>query len=261
MTGLFRKKKKEFIINEPKREWIDSAFVWLYYTFNWDLIKKNKVLVPNYEDFPIVYNEERDCIEKTLRIVATQMGVSPDDIHLDIYNEGQTEISIGGTRRLFLNNVEGENYSSGLYWGKQNDGKYHIGLEISESRDPEKIVAILAHEIAHIKLLGEEKIEKNIETLTDLTTVIFGLGIFNANAAFKFEQDTDYWRYSKVGYLTQMEWAYSLALFAYLKQEKAPNWINYLTPNIKSDFIKSERFISENKEIILRLDLEQKGSC
>jgi hypothetical protein len=259
MLGFF--KKNEFIIDESMRKWIDTAFLWLIDSFTEDFIKAHKVLIPHYSDFPIAYDGQIESVIKTLQIVATHMKLSPDDIHLDLYSEGQTEISTGGQGRFFLKQVDGDKYSSGLYWGKQPDGKYHIGIESDKLKDPEKIVAVLAHEIAHIKLLCEGKIDENIEPLTDLTTIIFGLGIFNANAAFKFEQGNDYWAYSKTGYLSQMEWAYALALYAHIRDEKTPYWIEHLTKNIKSDFKKSTRFIVENLDKVLQFNDENKGGC
>jgi hypothetical protein len=254
MFGLFRRNDNKFIIDESSREMIDSSFNWLITTFGNDFIKVQKILVPHYSDFPIVYNGQADCVIKTLEIVTTHMNVLPEEIELDLYTEGQSDIHTG-SGRVFLRQIKDEKYTSGLYWGKQDDGKYHIGLERKKIKDPEKMVAVLAHEIAHIKLLGEGRIEKNNESLTDLTTIIFGFGIFNANVSFKFYHDYDSWGYSKTGYLTQMEWGYALALYAYIRGERLPDWISYLTKNIRSDFKKSERFIDNNKEMYLRLKI------
>lgn len=96
------------------------------------------------------------------------------------------------------------------------------------------MVATLAHEIAHIKLLGEERMEINNEPLTDLTTIIFGLGIFNANIAFRTFKDFNSKGWSSQGYLSQKQWGYALALFAYIRGQISPEWIKHLTPNIPS---------------------------
>jgi hypothetical protein len=154
--------------------------------------------------------------------------------------------------RIFLKQEEGEKYSGGLYWGKQEDNKYHIGLEEKKLREPAEIVATLSHELSHIKLLGEKRLEKNNEPLTDLTTIVFGLGVFNANAAFQTKGGVDSWGWSKAGYLSQMEWGYALALFAYIRQEENPDWINFLTRNVKADFKQSSQFINKNKDKILQ---------
>jgi len=88
--------------------------------------------------------------------------------------------------------------------------------------------------------------------LTDLTTIVFGLGIFNANAAFQTTAGFDSWGWSKSGYLSQMEWGYALALFAYIREEEEPAWIEFLTRNVKSDFRQSLKFIHANKEKIFQ---------
>jgi len=85
------------------------------------------------------------------------------------------------------------------------------------------MVAVLAHEIAHIKLPGENRMEENDERITDLTTIFFGLGIFNANAAFQTFADSKYYGWSQSGYLTQMEWGYALSLFAFVREEQEPD--------------------------------------
>ncbi len=44
------------------------------------------------------------------------------------------------------------------------------------------------------------------------------------------------------------EWGYALALYSFFRKEKNPEWIKYLTPNIKSDYIKSMGFIEANRD-------------
>ena len=211
-------------------------------------IKQVKVLTPTPDDFPIKYNGLNESAFSTLKIVAQQMELNSEDILLNIYSEGQTELDTGGVvgNRLFLQNIETEKYSGGLYFGKQEDNKYHIAIEKKILKDSISIVATLAHEIAHIKLLGEKRIDKNNEDLTDLITIVFGLGIFNANVSFQTKRDYDSWGWSKSGYLSQMEWGYGLALFAYIRGEKNPEWVNFLSKNIQSDFKKSFEFIHNN---------------
>jgi hypothetical protein len=114
------------------------------------------------------------------------------------------------------------------------------------------MIATLAHEIAHIKLLGENRMEENDETITDLTTIFFGLGIFNANAAFQTFNDSKSYGWSRSGYLTQMEWGYALSLFAYIRKEQQPQWADYLCKNVKADFKQGQNFISANEDIIFQ---------
>jgi hypothetical protein len=247
-----RSKKADCPVQEETRQWLERCFAWMIHSFGRENIKNRKVLTPSFKDFPVKYDGQYQSAIETLKIVATQMEINVDEIHLDIYKEGITEIDTGGVfgNRIFMKNDEQEKYSGGLYWGKHEDNKYHIGLEEKKLKEPPAIVATLSHELAHIKLLGENRIEKNNEPLTDLTTIIFGLGIFNANAAFQTKSSYDSWGWSKSGYLSQMEWGYALALFAYIREEENPDWINFLTTNVKADFNQGSRFINANKDKI-----------
>jgi hypothetical protein len=112
--------------------------------------------------------------------------------------------------------------------------------------------ATLAHEFAHIKILGEGRLDVNDESLTDLTTVVFGLGIFNAYSSYRFSKGFDGWSQSSTGYLTQQEWGYALALYAYYREEKEPAWIKFCNKNIQSDFRKSELFVYANVDKVFQ---------
>jgi hypothetical protein len=185
-----------------------------------------------------------------MKIVATQMEVSFDSIELDFYDEEANQIA--GAGHIFLEADKDNKNAAGLYYGINDNGKYEIFLNTKQLLDPESLVATLAHEIAHIKLLGENRIDENNEYLTDLTTVIFGLGIFNANNAFKSFRGSNYYGWKSQGYLSQIQWGYALALFAYMRNEVSPEWINYLIPNIKSDFLQGQQFIMDNKDLVFQ---------
>jgi hypothetical protein len=254
MFGFFGSKNPvDCPVNEEMRLWMENAMLWLAGSFGEDSLKKRQILTPEYNDFPIAYNGHPNSALATLKIIAGQMEISADDIQLDIYKEGLREVDTGGIGRIFMKEAENEKYSGGLYWGKQEDGKYHVGLNESKLKVPLEMIATLAHEFAHIKLLGEKRIEKNNEPLTDLATVVFGLGIFNANASFQIKNTFDTSGWSRLGYLSQMEWGYGLALFSCLREEEEkPAWIKYLSPNVKADFLQRKRFIEENEEIVFK---------
>ena len=153
---------------------------------------------------------------------------------------------------IFLRTEKDDAGASGLYWGKREDGKYEISLVRSKLAHPENMVATLAHELSHIKLLGENRLETNDEKLTDLVAVFFGLGIFNANAAFQTFRKIGSHGWRKMGYLSQMEWGYAMSLFAHIRGEQMPKWIDYLTLNIKGDFIQGQNFIRANEGLIFK---------
>lgn len=247
----FSKNKNACPIDEENRIWIENSFIWLIHQFGENIVTKKKILLPIKEDFPIVFNGTEESAFSALKIVCRQMETNVDLIQLEFYKEKNTEINNEIGNSLFTQQYEDENYSVGLYLGKTEQDKFIIGIEKSLLTDTDKLIATIAHELAHVKIAGENRLQDAAEHLIDLVTVFFGLGLFNANAAVKFYKSLDRCGYSKQGYFTQQEWGYALALYAYIKHEKQPQWMQYLTPNVKSDFIKSELFIYGNTDKVL----------
>jgi hypothetical protein len=225
-------------VEEPTRIWMEQSFQTLLNMFGKENTRNRRVLTPERIDFPVRYDGSEGAAFETLWIIAKQMEVPVENITLDFYDEGLQQIT--------------EGTPGGMYWGKGETDKFEISLARTKLDEPENMVAVLAHEVAHIKLLGEDRMEENDESITDLTTIFFGLGIFNANAAFQTFADARSHGWSQLGYLTQMEWGYALALFAYIRQEQEPGWASHLCRNVKADFIQGQNFISENEARIFQ---------
>jgi hypothetical protein len=248
-------------VTEHNRLWLENAFLMLLDFFGKENTQQRRILTPHYDDFPISYNGTEQPAYETMKIVAVQMEVPFESIKLIYYNDGIREVSTGSPfdGKIYLRPAEQDQSASGLYWGRTEDGQYEIWLNREILSDSENLIATLAHEIAHIKLLGENRIESNNEPLTDLTTVIFGFGIFNANVAFRAFKGFNSQGWSAQGYLSQMQWGYALALFAHIRGEMSPEWIEHLTPNIKSDFLQGQRFILDNSEIVFQNGIGENG--
>ena len=253
MFGLFSNNRKhECPISNDMRHWMESSFWWLSGQFDRNNIATKPMLLPTPEHFPIRYDGTRKSLVKTAEIVAGQMEIDLDEINLDIYDQNIQEFNSGFGHRMWteVDTTRDEQLSGGLYFGRNLEGKYDIFIEKKNLEHPESLVATLAHEFAHIKLLGEGRIDENDEPLTDFTTVVFGLGIFNANTAFREHKSFDSYGHNSSGYLKQREWGYALALYAYFRNEEKPTWLKHLTANIKSDFKKSMDFIQANKDSV-----------
>lgn len=241
-------------VPEEIRIWLESAFLLLLDFFDREKTLQKKVLIPHYNDFPIQYNGDEETSFRTLQIIATQMEIPFEAIHLEFYDDDVKEVSTGNIygQGTFLGTRNNRSGPAGVYWGKDDSGKFIVSLVRSRFSQPENMVATLAHELAHIKLLGEERMPHNDEKLTDLTTVLFGLGIFNANAAFQTYTGIGYSGWQSMGYLKQMEWGYALALFAHLRGEQTPSWTNHLNRTVKGDFIQGQNYIKRNPDKIFQ---------
>jgi hypothetical protein len=251
MFGFFSKKNNiECPIDLGTRLWMENAFLWLATQFGHENIATKPMLLPTPEHFPIRYDGSKESLTKTAEIIAKQMEIDIAEINLEIFEQNIQEFSGDFGYRIWteVDKESDEKMAAGLYFDKNDQGKYDILVEKKNLSDPENLAAIIAHEFSHIKLLGEKRLDFNDEELTDLTPVVFGLGIFNGNSAFKERKSFDTYGHNSIGYLKQREWGYALALYAYFRQEENSDWIKYLTVNIRSDFKKSMAFINANKD-------------
>jgi hypothetical protein len=205
--------------------WVETKFKWLIGTFGEQTIRNKKILIPHYSDFPFDFNGDPEPAHGALAIIASQMELNEMEFELFEYPEGS---------------------DGGKFLGYEQNKKYYIGLERQQFSHPENLVATLAHELAQIKLLEAGILEQEDERFTELTTLVFGLGIFNANEAFRTFSGMDYMGWSPKGGMTQMEWGYALAIFARLRPEE-PYWIEHLSAHIKADFKKSLEWLQAQK--------------
>lgn len=252
----FLKPAEKFVpLNAEQRRFFEQNLLWLNQEFPEPKFEDRKILLPNSTDFPIKWNQSQDNVFEALKIICGNMDIDPNEIRIDFYDNGMKEIDMGNNV-LFMEPDPEIPEAGGLYIPEKVDGKHQIGIANNVLDDPEGIVAIVAHELSHIKLLGEGKMEEVDEMITDFTTVFFGLGIFNANSAFKFFKQHDRWGYNNTGYLTPDEWAYALALYAFARNEDQPEWKEHLNPSIKSDFEKSLQYMIDNENEIFDFDDE-----
>lgn len=250
----FLKSRKSFEpLNYELRKYFEANFLWLNGEFPEPKVEDRKILIPNERDFPFAWKSTEENAFQVLEIVSRQMDLDHNQIEMAFYDTGVRSVSFG-ISKIFLNSDPEHPEPAGLYHRDSPEGKHHISIDRALLKRPDSLVATIAHELAHIKLLGENRIETNDEMLTDLTTVFFGLGIFNANSAFYFHKTTNEWSYGWAGYLKIEEWAYALALLAFIRYEDNPEWAGYLSKTVRGDFEKSLRYMKDNEEEIFRLD-------
>lgn len=230
---------------------MENAFLWLIKEFGEESVK-GQILLPSSDYFKINFDTSQDLLKKVSEIVAQRMEIDIDDIDVTIFNQKSQQLFGEFGHKVFTGFENSKGLTSGLYYGKNKNDKYEIYIEQQNLYDLESLIATIAHEFSHIKILGERRLEINDESLTDLTTVHFGFGVFNANSAYKETKTFESWGYRSIGYLKQKEWGYALGLYAYYRNEKTPEWIKYLTPNIQSDFKRSENYIYANPDKIFK---------
>jgi len=119
-------------------------------------------------------------------------------------------------------------------------------------------VATISHELAHALLLGDGRISGQVpdhEWVTDLTTVFLGLGVFGSNSAIREEPaSTGHRHLSSSGYMSELIYAYALALFAWARGETKPSWAGHLRPNVRASMKQALRFLAKTNDSLIGPD-------
>lgn len=128
-------------------------------------------------------------------------------------------------------------------------------------QDPVTLVATLAHELAHFRLAALRELPPGgaeaVEFATDLTTVYLGFGAFGANCAFNFQQFQDGltqgWQTSRQGYLTERQWAFSLAIFLILRGEPVDTLRPMLKAHLYADLARAYKSLTGRPAVLAGL--------
>ena len=241
-------------VDPDAKEWIENAFNWLIEAMGPDVLREVEVVLPTEEHFPDAYDGSRTSISRMAERVCGYMDVDSKKIEFQFY-DGEEDQHLHP-----LAVEEGlRQHDLGTYL-KRQDGRQVIRLDVSQSRNPQMMVATIAHELAHAILLGEERLDPqhpDQEPITDLLTVFYGLGVFNANTTIVFEQFTNAqyqgWRVGGGGYLTEEAFGYALALFAYSRGELKPDWSSYLNINVRTHFKNGLKYLSKTRDTAVTL--------
>lgn len=250
-------KKDKCPIHREDKEWIEDSFAWLISEFGASLIKDGIVILPTKQYFNIDFKGNRSDAYSVLEMVVDVMQVSNStEIDLLFYNERQQiEFSEG----LISEPDEDTEVTSGKYM-QYSDGKIEVHIEEQQLVDPISLIATIAHEVAHYKLLGEGRIDENDELLTDLVTIIFGFGIFTANTSvvrmrtWSGVTHTGWQITGGSGYLDFKLNGFALALYAYFRGKNYPEWSSYLEKDVLKEFKKNFKYILNHPNEIKFID-------
>lgn len=247
-----RVEKDDCPVSTPQQAWIESSMKWFAGEFGTEPLLGGIVLPgPNLVSG---YSGTKRQIGRLIAGVCSVMSVKPSDLIVEFFDLRELKDEQARRGRLAV----------GHYYVE--DGRPVIGLDISEASDPHYLTAIIAHELGHVRLLGEGRItaaRKDHERLTDLLTVYFGFGIFSTNAALRFRESARGFSvqplgyldertlnaarnegYSRLGYLTEAEFGYAMSCYAWLRGETDPDWAGHLDPGPRAHLRQGLRYLS-----------------
>ena len=173
---MFWNKRYKLPITEADKVWVEEALNWLKDSFGSQHFNEIATVRPNRDYFDYTFTGKEEDAEYVLNRVAEFMAVKTENIELEFISDGFVESSEGGILTS-PGDINGKwEGAAGTY--QQSDSKTIISIEQNQLKNPESLIATVAHELAHVILLGENRIEENDEYLTDLTAIFMVLAFF-----------------------------------------------------------------------------------
>lgn len=210
-------------VTHNEQAWIEESMLWFTTQFGYDPVQRPTVL-PTRDFFPLAYTGSDEDIKALVRVICPLMGLSPDRITVRLVGEPAPD------PEMYKYVVHSESYAAGVF-EQDVDGARIVTLDRASSADQGRMTAVIAHELGHARLNGENRIEPgraDMEALTDLSTVFFGFGIFNANAARTTTTNASGQSVQRLGYLDQRMFGYALACYTRMRHNPVPKWQSYL---------------------------------
>jgi hypothetical protein len=202
---------------------------------------RRPVVLPTPEFFPEPGTGTDADIDPIFRRVCRYAEVDPAAITVEVY---------GGDQEAELARAAGLTYESRSAAGdyRHEGGRAVIGVDRAAVAWPERLVATIAHELAHHRLRerGLDTDRADREPLADLLTVYIGLGVFTANAAFEYRSDLRRRSTRRLGYLTEPMFGYALACFAVLREETEPDWAGAVDANPGAALRRGLRYLARS---------------
>ena len=256
MLPLFKRKQPlQPTVTPDDKKWIEENFAWLIKSFSFAKAK----------ELPFILSQPQtgsgggrstasDQLQTILENLCKRWEIDPTSVVLEIFNDRP--------QKKWYSPFLPDKYYSGpagtyqhQFEGTQK--KFIIHIEQWNLKYHDLTAAILTHELAHAKLLGEEYIPAHaphMEPLTDLTCIYFGFGILIANT--KLTNRGGQWR---LGYLPMPMISYANALLCYITEYDPAKVIAHLNGNTRELFKQDYNYLTTTNDTLLTKEHIQKS--
>jgi hypothetical protein len=228
-------------VDPVTRDWIDRRWRWLTGEFGSDFMIDSPTVLPTAEFFPDAYDRSSKSVRALLERVCGYMGVEPSRVEFEFFSNANLPTLV---------NEEGHALAHAAGTFEEGDSRSVIRIETWQFDEPMLLAGTVAHELAHVRLLGEGRLSRDEfdnELLTDLTVVFHGLGIFPANCPRHWHSAVTTWPGTTVPrpkYMTTPMYGYALAFRCWLREEPLPRWRKHLNPGLRAEFKQAMRFLN-----------------
>ncbi len=246
MLNFFKTKP---LLSEEDREFQHACYTWLLKHFGGDdFYKEAQLVLPNKDFFPAQVDSAEEAAQATFVQVKKFAGM--DEWPCTLVSQEEDPNLVVAPTVVVQNTVHNPLGTFSASEGNEVTITYNPKL----ATDSIQMVATFAHELSHY-LTGTAPEAPpggwdNWEFATDICATFLGFGIFVANSAFTFQQhtsvDSQGWKTSGGGYLSEAEHSYALALFLNLKKIPIEHALEYCDTNIKSNLKRAHKELESN---------------
>jgi hypothetical protein len=242
---MFRKRSIKCPLTVEDQNWIANNLDWI--NENVVNLSSQPTIEPTKQFFKWEFTGDKDDAKFLLVKIGEYANVDTKNIQLNFYDEDEEKKRV--KKELGINIMKDNNKIVGYY--SDDNNKYTIGIEIKQLQNSFYLIAIIIHELCHHILINLKSVpykSEEDEWLTDLLAIAYGFGIFIGNSKFSITQWQGNlvagWTASSQGYLPQQATGYAMAEIEMRKENKRnPKWLKYCTPNLKSDFKSSMKYL------------------
>lgn len=239
--------KADCPLEDDDRDYMDQSWLWFIETFGLESIQQREVILPTDEFFPFGLDGTFETAERMFDLVCEYMQAEKGEATFQLFDPDKMKFPAG------IPYEWREDGAAGYY---SDEGYRTVAVNEDCLKDPESFIATVAHELGHVILLGRGHLDpekdEDHELKTDLLTVVWGMGIFSANACLRERQWEEVgmvgWGYSRTGYLTFPEWGYAHSLLAFTREESKPDWAKYLRPDIRAHFKNGLKYLQQTNK-------------
>ena len=245
---MFWNKKVKLPITLEDQIWVEESLSFLKESLGEETLLEVKTVVPTKAFFNRDFDGTEADAHFILEQCKKQMHIREAKIQLEFYSETKRTLDDGTLVSTSADLLGKSSGAAGTY--QKTEGVSIIRIDKGQLKHPENLIATISHELAHEKLLGENRIQENDEYLTDLTAIAFGFGSFIANARFQFQsgmQDGFGWQMQSQGYLPEQVTAYAMASLALKKSETHYDYKKYLNTAVEEYFDQSIAYLKSDK--------------
>ncbi len=220
--------------------WVEQRLAWLAGQFGDSAFTGRPVVLPTAAFFPDRYDDSEASARAMFDRICTYMGADPHRVDLELTADAAS---------MDLVDEQGRALGGAAGTFSLLGGRVSITLDRSDLGDPMALVGTIAHELAHLRLLGEGRLSpRNFdhELVTDLTVVFMGMGIFLANTPRNWPSDMKTWPQTQLNrpeYMSPAMFGYALAHLAWHRGERWPAWARYLAPAPRAELRASLRYL------------------